>query len=277
MSKLLTAVSTVDISGAFVEFQPKISLDKSGFPLLCAFEMLARGKVVVEGQSFSLPANIGDLMDALVRAGGVDNWSSWLLSKADEAISKLKIDVAINVDPLELAHASNFPSMLKQNIRECHRKHVIVEITERAPLDSKEVVCLNSLVLDPDIACHLSIDDFCQIPPLSTENAPSLAKFRDGGYSHIYYLAELSATEIKVDKSLADHIAGNRTRSCYLAAWIVSLPSYFEGMKVVFEGIENSFPDDFLRKFYGNPQVLFQGYKYGRPMSLDSAVGLKFN
>ena len=121
-----------------------------------------------------------------------------------------------------------------------------------------------------DLGCRLSIDDFCTIP--SEPPVSGALQFgTDGTHSHIHYLATLPATELKIDLSCArllSRVPGHRIEK--ILHWICSLPATFPETHVVIEGIDSTFPLSFLHRYHGNPHVLFQGFKYGKPMEMST-------
>lgn len=257
-------------------YQVKVALDAKGKPTVASVEMLTRGQVRIttdgiEPHRFELPREFERFMEALKSEGLLNSWTCWVVKSAAATLRVLPapVTLAINVDPRELL-AQRFLTALEDGIPEAERNRVTLELTEQSPLpeDSAGKTLLSQLVKS---GFKLSIDDFCKIPK------PSLAEIRpeDRAHSHVYYLATLPVSEVKVDMSCAQTImqeVGHPVEK--LMHWICSLPAFMEGLTVVVEGVESEkdFPRDFLEHYYGNKDVLFQGYAYSQNIELNELL-----
>jgi EAL domain-containing protein (putative c-di-GMP-specific phosphodiesterase class I) len=125
-----------------------------------------------------------------------------------------------------------------------------VELTEEAFL-LKSQFQMRVLPMLRDIGAKISIDDF------------------GVGYSSLSALADITADEIKVDRSFITQIH-QRPRSQSLLAAIESLGTAL-GMSVIVEGVETIEELAYLEK--ATRIRLAQGYYFARPMSFDEIAG----
>ncbi|MFI3253619.1 MAG: bifunctional diguanylate cyclase/phosphodiesterase [Eubacteriales bacterium] len=123
---------------------------------------------------------------------------------------------------------------------------IIIEVTERIGLVENEVA--SSLVEEfKDKGFKLSLDDFgC-------------------AYSNIVTLATLTVDEIKIDKSLVDHITTN-PKNATIVQYMLAMCNDLDDTHTLAEGIETEEQADFLRAAHCH---LGQGYLYSRPIPND--------
>lgn len=263
----------LDTSDCESLYQVKVVLGASGDPRVASVEMLTRGiaKITTSGgvQEFSLPRCFETFMSSLEGTGLLTDWSRWIASAAYTTLNRLPahISLAINLDPRELK-ARDFLVTVEEVIPSTLRSRVVLELTEQSPIPSSSAgkALIDQLV---ELGFRLSIDDFCKIPAESSES--QLAEER--AYSHVYYLGTLPVSEVKIDMSCARQITQiNKHPIEGLMHWICALPQHVHDLKVVVEGVEDDFPDEFLAIYRGNEHVLFQGYAYSKNISLDDLV-----
>jgi len=259
----------LDTSKCEACFQVKVRIAEDGTPIIAAVEMLSRGDACLKYGTtryfFKLPNTINDLFDELIKVESLPKWTQWLLAQANLAAEKLpaNISIGINVDPREL-ETPGFIELLESSINQEYRERVVIELTETYPIatngESEQI--LNTIV--DDLHIRLSIDDFCKIPKQNLS---------ERAYSHIYYLATLPVSELKVDMSCSASIIEERgTAVEELVRWICDLPKFQKNITVVVEGIETNFPKDFLDDYAGNKNVMFQGYRFSENISMDELL-----
>ncbi|MFI3250449.1 MAG: bifunctional diguanylate cyclase/phosphodiesterase [Eubacteriales bacterium] len=120
---------------------------------------------------------------------------------------------------------------------------IVIEVTERIGLVENEVA--STLVDDfKSRGFRLSLDDFgC-------------------AYSNIITLATISVDEVKIDKSLVDHVLTNAKNSVIVKN-MLAMCLELEGTHTLAEGIETEEQAEFLRSVKCQ---LGQGYLYSRPI-----------
>ncbi len=123
---------------------------------------------------------------------------------------------------------------------------LVVEVTERIGLIENDIA---SALIETfkSHGFHISLDDFgC-------------------AYSNIITLAQIEVDEVKIDKSLVDHIITN-PKSRILVRNIVSMCNELEGSATLAEGIETKEQAQLLHEFGCR---LGQGYYYSRPLPVE--------
>ncbi|WP_109109564.1 MASE3 domain-containing protein [Azospirillum sp. TSO35-2] len=88
------------------------------------------------------------------------------------------------------------------------------------------------------------------------------------GFSSLSYLQQLPVTEIKIDRSFVQDVAGN-SHNAALVEMILSIAGRL-GLETVAEGVETAAERDFL---HDRGCAIFQGYYFDRPMPVDDFVG----
>lgn len=123
------------------------------------------------------------------------------------------------------------------------RDLIIIEITERIGLIENEVA---TTLIDEfrEKGFKLSLDDFgC-------------------AYSNIVTLANITVDEVKIDKSLVDHLLDNEKNQIIVKS-MIEMCNQFQNTHTLAEGIEWEEQASILRD-YGCNYV--QGYHYSRPI-----------
>lgn len=123
---------------------------------------------------------------------------------------------------------------------------IIIEVTERIGIIENDVA--TTLVDEfKEQGYKLSLDDFgC-------------------AYSNIVTLATISVDEVKIDKSLVDHVLTN-PKNAIIVRSMLSMCDELENTHTLAEGIETKEQADFLRS--ANCQF-GQGYLYSRPLPIE--------
>lgn len=160
------------------------------------------------------------------------------------------VSYSINVSPVQ-ATRSSFVRQLVRRIADTGRaENFLLELTEETFL-ATDVFQLQCLPLIRAAGIGLSIDDF------------------GTGYSSLAILADITADELKVDRSLVASI-GQRPRNQGILRAIESLGTNL-GMTVVAEGIETAEEKDYLLGSTG--LAIGQGYLFHRPQLISQMVG----
>jgi len=159
----------------------------------------------------------------------------------DPDLSRLKLSV--NAAPAELMIENYAPrildNLLKQNVPE---DRLEIEVTERALVDTANVLRIDTLGILRRAGVGVSIDDF------------------GTGYSSLGYLSALHISQIKIDKSFVDKVPPQNGTD--LARMIVGLAAEL-GLECVAEGVETRAQAEYLR---GIGCSFAQGYYFARPM-----------
>ena len=156
----------------------------------------------------------------------------------------LDLPVAINVSPRQLEDPSFVPELLDLVTRSGVRPELIeVEVTETALIsDYAETAAKVRLLRQAGLA--VAIDDF------------------GVGYSNLSHLSRLSATALKIDRSLIERVTEDEKAEAIIRAAIDMARAL--GLTSVAEGIETPQQAAFLAS--ARCDVL-QGFLYGRPMA----------
>ena len=125
-------------------------------------------------------------------------------------------------------------------------KQAVIELTEQAELDDKELAQMKKRF--NDLGIDTAVDDF------------------GTGYSNISNLLRYKPNYVKVDRSLLSDIQDSRSRQ-HLVREIVSF-AHDAKIKVLAEGVETS---DELRTVISLGCDLIQGYIWGRPLPPEEA------
>ncbi|MFI3176170.1 MAG: GGDEF domain-containing phosphodiesterase [Eubacteriales bacterium] len=126
---------------------------------------------------------------------------------------------------------------------EIPHKYLVIEVTERVGLVENNVA--SSLIHDfQSRGFHISLDDFgC-------------------AYSNIITLAQIEVDEIKIDKSLVDHLITNE-KNRILVKNVLRMCNELEGTATLAEGIEE---EEQASTLYELGCQLGQGYYYSKPI-----------
>ena len=123
--------------------------------------------------------------------------------------------------------------------------NLILELTESLTVDTATI--LNDLTRLRTLGVRLSIDDF------------------GTGYSSLSYIQKLPINQIKIDKSFVNEIDLNEAGR-NMVKTIISMSQNFN-FEVVAEGIERESQFSFLSNY--SSKIQFQGFLFGRPMSIE--------
>jgi len=163
--------------------------------------------------------------------------------QAIEQLSQIpaSIDLSLNVSP-GAASANGF----RELVATTNPERIIVEITEHAPIEDYDGI---ATVFDElrGLGLRLAVDD------------------AGAGFASLRHILRLDPQFIKLDRTLIDGIATDRSRQA-LAAGLISFAEKTEAA-IIAEGIETREEIDELRALgvaYG------QGFRLGRPASLDA-------
>ncbi len=159
----------------------------------------------------------------------------------DPVLSRIKL--AINAAPAELMIENYAPRILSRLLKQgVPEDRLEIEVTERALVDTTNVVSIDTLGILRRAGVGVSIDDF------------------GTGYSSLGYLSALHISQIKIDKSFVDKVPPKQGTD--LARMIVGLAAEL-GLECVAEGVEDRAQADYLR---GIGCDFAQGYHFARPM-----------
>ena len=228
-----------------LHYQPKLDLSTGR---ICGAEALVRwhpptGKVIS-------PASFIPVAE---ETGLIEDIGRWVMREAcRQAVTLHKyfghdFSIAVNVSPREFRQEGLVNSVLG-----------ILQETGLEPACLELEITENCLVHDPksfiktlnelkSLGIQLAIDDF------------------GTGYSSMSYLKDLPVDHLKIDQVFVSHLE-NETSNIAILKAIIAL-GHSLGMKVIAEGVETAFQQDFLR---GIGCDKLQGYHLSRPLPLDS-------
>ncbi len=230
-----------------LHYQPKVSTTTGevvGVEALLRWTDAKRG-AVAPSQFVPLAEKVG-LMEDLGRfvvTAAVRQQVIW-------SAEGLDLPVAINVSPRQLEDPAFVPELLHLVTRSGVRPELIeVEVTETALVsDYAETAARVRLLRQAGIA--VAIDDF------------------GVGYSNLSHLSRLSATALKIDRSLIERVAEDEKAEAIIRAAIDMARAL--GLTSVAEGIETPQQAAFLAS--ARCDVL-QGFLYARPMAPADLLG----
>jgi diguanylate cyclase (GGDEF)-like protein len=230
-------------------FQPKVDFRSH---TVVGLEVLLRWRD--EEGVFQAP---GDFVNLAVELGLMDDITRLVLAQTVEAIDTIDdafgphTTISLNVAAKQAEDFRFMRSFADALEATTFPERFMVELTEEAFL-LKSQFQTRVLPMLRDIGAKISIDDF------------------GAGYSSLSALADITADEIKVDRSFITQIH-QRPRNQSLLAAIESLGSAL-GMSVIVEGVETIEELTYLEAETGIRYA--QGYYFARPMSFDEiAVG----
>jgi diguanylate cyclase (GGDEF)-like protein len=194
----------------------------------------------------------GEFVNLAVQLGLMDDITRLVLAQTVEAIDKIdeafgaNTSISINVAAKQAADIRFMTSLVEGFAATGFPERFMVELTEEAFL-AKGVFQSQVLPLLREIGAKVSIDDF------------------GVGYSSLSALADITADEIKVDRSFITQIHA-RPRSQSVLKAIESLGAGL-GMSVIVEGVETFEELAYLEA--ATRIRLAQGFYFARPMSFD--------
>lgn len=159
--------------------------------------------------------------------------------------------LAFNVASPQLTHFHLLRDCkhLIYGLNRCHFQ-LVLELTERVQIPQDELHIQGIISLKKQ-GIRIALDDF------------------GTGHSSLSYLKNIKIDYLKMDKSFTDMI-GEEEFKDHIVANVLDLAERI-GVPVVAEGIENQYQELYLLNH--NTQF-FQGYYYGRPVSIDEFIRL---
>jgi EAL domain-containing protein (putative c-di-GMP-specific phosphodiesterase class I) len=230
-----------------VHYQPVMSLQSEGAPVIAGFEALARWRhptrgLVPPGEFITLAENTGliDVLGKAVMLQALRQLQAW---------PDRRLTMAVNVSARQLLHA-DFPGKAQALLVELgiEPARLCLEITESQMMEQPEraLAALSELT---NAGVRIAIDDF------------------GTGFSSMTYLRDLPATILKIDQSFVSGLPHNLKDVAVVAGTIRLAHSL--GMLTVAEGVETS---DQLAKLRELGSDFVQGYLLGRPLPAESVV-----
>jgi cyclic di-GMP phosphodiesterase Gmr len=225
-------------------FQPKVDIRNQQ---VVGFETLVRWRD--EDGEIHPPS---EFIGLAVELSLIDSITNFVLVEALDSIDRLdaafgaETSISINVAAKQ-AENPDFMKSLAQTLRDSNRAdRVIVELTEEAFV-AKGLFRTHSLPMLREMGVRVSIDDF------------------GTGYSSLSALADITADEIKIDRSFISGIH-ERPRNQSVLRAIESL-AHALGMSIVAEGVETFEELAFLQA--ATRIRLVQGFYFAKPFYLE--------
>ncbi|RJS91273.1 bifunctional diguanylate cyclase/phosphodiesterase [Salinisphaera sp. Q1T1-3] len=182
------------------------------------------------------------------RSGQIDTITGWVCEAAASQLSAwqaagIDLGMALNLSADEIAN-DDLPRMIKPVLRTARTPSAItLEVTESAILREPAAARANLAHLQR-YGARIAVDDF------------------GTGYSSFSQLGQLSADELKIDKSLVQTLE-SATANQHIVNAIISL-GHRLGLSVVAEGVENAQTLQFLA---AHDVDAIQGFFLARPMT----------
>ncbi|MFB2553764.1 putative bifunctional diguanylate cyclase/phosphodiesterase [Ensifer soli] len=229
-------------------YQPKFDIRSN---TVCGVEVLLRfvddgGNIIGPGGFIELAVELG-MMDELCHL--VVERTLDALDLIDETFGA-NVTISVNVAARQATDLAFMRGLLARIAASGAAGRFLLEITEEAFV-SKASFQQQVLPLIRQIGAKVSIDDF------------------GVGYSSLSALAEITADEVKIDRSFITKLH-QRPRSQNVLRAIEAL-SHSLGMKIVVEGVEEREELDYLMAHTGIRIV--QGYYFSKPVVLDRRIG----
>jgi len=178
----------------------------------------------------------------------------WVLEEVCERLGRLhrqgrRLPVAVNISPRQFHQSTFVPDLLQRLERTgAQPGDLILEITEGVVVrDVEDVVRRMGELTRHGI--RFSIDDF------------------GTGYSSLSYLKNLPIHEVKIDRSFVQD-APTQPSDAALVEAILAVATHLR-LRVVAEGVETAEQAAFFER---HPDVILQGYRYGRPAPADEVI-----
>ena len=228
-------------------FQPKVDIASDR---VVGFEALVRLRD--EAGVIDMP---GTFIALAVELGLIDPITHFVLKASDAAFDQLDdafgthTTISINIAAKQ-ASDQHFMDSFVQALKETGRaERYMIEVTEEA-LVAANAFQANILPVLRQMGVGISIDDF------------------GTGYSSLSRFAEISADEIKIDRSFITAIHRRPQNQSILKA--IETLSHSVGMKMVAEGVESSEELEFLRT--ATKIEIAQGYYFAKPFFIDDTA-----
>ena len=194
----------------------------------------------------------GDFIDIAIELGLIDPITNFVLAEAINSIDRLdaafgpKTTISINVAAKQASNME-FMKSLVQTLSSCrHVERIMIELTEDA-LITKGVFQLHILPMLRELGVRVSIDDF------------------GTGYSSLSALADITADEIKIDRSFITAIHERPRSQSVLRA--IELLGHALNMTIVAEGVE-TFEE--LAYLHAATRIRYvQGFYFAKPFYLE--------
>ena len=238
--QLLVALrEAMDSDALHLNYQPVIDIKRG---CVRKVEALARWQHPTMG-----PISPQQFINLAEESGDMPRLGQWILRRAcceaRQLVGHCCARVAVNVSMQQLLH-DNFLAQLDEILREAQLRPQELELELTESVFSHDAERVLALVTELHrLGITVAIDDF------------------GSGYSSLGYLQRFPADTIKVDRSFAATLGqGGET----IIAAALSIGRSF-GMEVVIEGVETELQ---CRQLTALGAKLFQGYLYGKPMSL---------
>jgi diguanylate cyclase (GGDEF)-like protein len=194
----------------------------------------------------------GDFIELALELGLMDEVAFLVLTETIGAIDQINeafgetVSISINVAAKQAGNPRFMRSLIAKLAATGFASRFMLEITEEAFLASKDFE-RDILPMIREIGARVSIDDF------------------GVGYSSLAALADITADELKVDRSFITDIH-KRPRSQFILRAIESLAQPL-GMKIVVEGVETF--EELLYLQTATRISVAQGYYFSRPVTFD--------
>jgi len=228
-------------------FQPKVDIASDQ---VVGFEALVRLRD--EAGVIDMP---GSFIALAVELGLIDPITHFVLKASDAAFDQLDsafgthTTISINIAAKQ-ASDQHFMNSFIEALKETGRAdRYMVEVTEEAFV-AADAFQTNILPVLRRMGVGISIDDF------------------GTGYSSLSRFAEISADEIKIDRSFITAIHRRPQNQSILKA--IETLSHSVGMKIVAEGVESSEELEFLR--IATKIQIAQGYYFAKPFFIDDTA-----
>jgi diguanylate cyclase (GGDEF)-like protein len=197
----------------------------------------------------------GDFIDLALELGLMDEIAFIVLSETTSAIDRINetfgknVSISLNVAAKQAANPGFMQSLISKLSATGFASRFMLEITEEAFLASAEFQ-RNILPMIRAIGSSVSIDDF------------------GVGYSSLAALADITADELKVDRSIITDIH-LKPRSQSILRAIESLAQALD-MKIVVEGVETF--EELLYLQTATRISIGQGYYFSHPIVFDETI-----
>ncbi len=188
------------------------------------------------------------------KSGLILQIGDWVLNDACAQLARWSSDpklarmtLAVNVSARQFSEPGFVQSVLVALERSgANPKRLVLELTESMLVGTYEPI-VNKMATLRAHGIRFALDDF------------------GTGYSSLAYLNRLSLDQLKIDKSFVNGVP-NDPNSCAIVRTIIALGKALN-LRVIAEGVETRAQLDFLKDGGCN---LYQGYFFGRPLTLEA-------
>src|SRR6202521_2759008 len=231
-------------------FQPKVDIQTQD---IVGFETLVRWR---DDDGEIHPP--GDFIGLAIELGLIDPITTFVLAEAVKSIERLDdafgadTTISINVAARQAGDLNFMRPFIESLKATGYAERIMIELTEDA-FTSKTLFQSDVLPMLREIGVRVSIDDF------------------GTGYSSLSALADITADEVKVDRSFITDIH-RRPRSQSVLRAIESLAQAL-GMSIIAEGVETFEELAYLRAATRIRQA--QGFYFSKPLYLDELTNTR--